>query len=145
MITIIHGTKSLDRDLFLNATVGDILNDANLRAVFGYGSNVEGLIGGVVQDRSTRLRDGQTIVIQTRANSKAADTYDVVFGSQRFSQEVSHGLTVAGVLNNASLRAVLGFGSNVEAHINGVAQPGNTPVRAGHVLTLVTRANSKAL
>jgi hypothetical protein len=51
--------------------------------------------------------------------------------------------TVNTVVNSATLKNALGFGSNVEAHVNGAAVNGGFALRSGDVVTLITRANSK--
>jgi len=52
--------------------------------------------------------------------------------------------TVNSVISDASLRQVLGFGDNVEARVNGVTCDVGQALADGDVITLVTKANSKA-
>lgn len=71
-ITIRFGsTNELTRTVNDRYTVGDVLNDSNIRAALGFGSNVQALVDGQVQNSSTRLEDGDLVVIETKANSKA--------------------------------------------------------------------------
>lgn len=71
-ITIRFGsTNELTRTVNDRYTVGDVLNDSNIRAALGFGSNVHALVDGQVQNPSTRLEDGDIVVIETKANSKA--------------------------------------------------------------------------
>jgi translation initiation factor IF-1 len=51
--------------------------------------------------------------------------------------------TVGAILRNASLRTALGFGDNVEAHVNGAAVNNSYALRSGDIVELVTKANSK--
>lgn len=51
--------------------------------------------------------------------------------------------TVGQVLRNASLKSTLGFGDNVEAHVNGAAVGGTFALRDGDIVVLITKANSK--
>lgn len=51
--------------------------------------------------------------------------------------------TVNAVLRDAGLKTTLGFGDNVEAHVNGSAVPGAYALRDGDIVVLITRANSK--
>ena len=52
--------------------------------------------------------------------------------------------SVASVVEDDNLRAILGHGDNVDASINGVPATMNTAVRDGDTINLVTRANAKA-
>jgi hypothetical protein len=55
-----------------SATIGELVNDPNSRSILGYGDNTRCLINGVEQSSGTICPDGATIVVETRANSKAA-------------------------------------------------------------------------
>lgn len=54
-----------------NVTIGDVVSDYDVRSQLGYGDNTRVLINGVEQPSSARVPDGATLVIETRANSKA--------------------------------------------------------------------------
>jgi hypothetical protein len=52
-------------------TIGAVLSDRELKAVLGWGDNVRALVHGVEQPVTALAPDGATIVVETRANSKA--------------------------------------------------------------------------
>jgi hypothetical protein len=52
-------------------TLGNALNDQRLKAGLGYGSNVEGSIGGIPQPPTTTLREGMLVTIADKACQKA--------------------------------------------------------------------------
>jgi hypothetical protein len=66
------------------------------------------------------------------------------FANNSITVEVADGTTVGQILANPNYRAVLGFGDNVEARVEGVTLDANTVVRSGDSLYLSTRAASKA-
>ena len=71
-ITIRFSGNSLNINA-ADKTVGDVLSDPNFAAVLGFdGSNVEGYIDGVQQGSGSPLAEGDTLVIQQKAHSKAA-------------------------------------------------------------------------
>lgn len=53
------------------------------------------------------------------------------------------GSTVGTLVRDSWTKQALGFGDNVEAVINGVAMPECTPLAAGMIVTLRTKAGSK--
>lgn len=52
--------------------------------------------------------------------------------------------TVGAILSDRNLRAILGFGDNTEARINGLAASPDMAIPAGAVIDLVAKASSKA-
>lgn len=54
-----------------SATIGELVSDPNAKAILGYGDNVRTLINGVEQSQTIICPDGATIVVESRANSKA--------------------------------------------------------------------------
>ncbi len=52
-------------------TIGQLIQDRELRITLGYGDNVRALVAGVEQSQQAIVPDGGTVVIETRANSKA--------------------------------------------------------------------------
>jgi len=51
--------------------------------------------------------------------------------------------TVGAVLEDTNLRQFLGFGSNIEAQVNGVSEGADYALEDGDAVDLVTRANKK--
>ena len=71
-VTIRFGASNeLSKSVPEGTTVGSILCDNNVKAVLGFGDNVQAVLDGVVQRDSAPLADGDILVIETRANSKA--------------------------------------------------------------------------
>lgn len=54
------------------------------------------------------------------------------------------GTTVDGVLKNDAIKGALGFGNNVEGHVDGVPQTGSTSLRDGITLAVYDKACQKA-
>ena len=52
-------------------TMGHILGDDNLKAVLGYGCNVEGTVDGVTLASDDSLSEDDTVTLVTKANEKA--------------------------------------------------------------------------
>jgi hypothetical protein len=69
-IIVVCGTDRASRQFPTDATVGDVVNDHNIRAILGYGDNVRALVGGVEIDFSTDAPAGATIRVETKANTK---------------------------------------------------------------------------
>lgn len=69
-IIIQMGTERISRQFPSDATIGDVVQDTNVRAMLGYGDNVRALIMGVEQEFSTNAPAGATIKVETRANTK---------------------------------------------------------------------------
>ena len=65
----------------------------------------------------------------------------------RFGETISksypEGITIGGVLSDRELKAVLGWGDNVRALIQGVEQPNTAVVPDDVTIVVETRANSK--
>jgi hypothetical protein len=69
-IIVQMGTERHVRQFASDATIGDVVNDPNVKAVLGYGDNVRALILGVEQDFGTVAPAGSTIRVETKANTK---------------------------------------------------------------------------
>ena len=69
-IIIVMGTERMSRQFPSDATIGDVVQDSNVKAVLGYGDNVRALIFGVEQDFGTDAPAGATIKVETKANTK---------------------------------------------------------------------------
>lgn len=52
-------------------TIGQALDDANVRSALGFPSNVRALINRVEQNRNTRLTNGDVLDLETVGTSKA--------------------------------------------------------------------------
>ncbi len=70
-ITVKFGSEVYTRSYPEGTTVGQVLNDVDLKAVTGWGDNVRGIVSGVEQPVNAIAPDGGTIKVETRANTKA--------------------------------------------------------------------------
>lgn len=70
-VTIRFGVDEITRNYPEGTTIGGIINDRESRVTLGYGDNIRCLVAGVEQSNQAIAPDGGTIVIETRANSKA--------------------------------------------------------------------------
>lgn len=68
----------------------------------------------------------------------------IKYGVDQINKSVEDAVTVGDLKNNSTIKAVLGYGDNVRALINGVEQADTTQIPAGSVVTLETAANTKA-
>lgn len=71
-INIKYGVETIPFNADALVTVGSIQNNATLKAILGFGDNTRGLIYGVEQPADTLIPDGSTLVLETKANCKAA-------------------------------------------------------------------------
>ena len=72
-ITIKFGPgNAVTKELPRGTTIGQVLSDPNIKAVLGFGDNVEGRIGNVGQEAGTTLEDGDVVAVTVRANTKGA-------------------------------------------------------------------------
>lgn len=91
-------------------------------------------------------------MMQNKSNPPTTETYkhmsninSITVGYGRGYEatiDVPEGATIEEAL--AAAKGALGFGANVEAHIDGVPQPGDAPVVAGDKLEVHDKACSKA-
>ena len=70
-ITLQYGVDTHEVTVAESATVGSVLRNPSNKVILGYGDNVKALVSGVEQPEDAQLSDGMTLVIETRANSKA--------------------------------------------------------------------------
>jgi hypothetical protein len=70
-INVKFGSDSFMRQYTEGTTIGQVLNDIDLKSVAGWGDNVRALVSGVEQSPSALAPDGGTVVVETRANTKA--------------------------------------------------------------------------
>lgn len=71
-VKIRYGTgNEVSKDFPAGTTLGCILNNSTIRAVLGYGRNVQGIIGGVPQSDSLVPPDGAEISVTEKSCSKA--------------------------------------------------------------------------
>ena len=70
-VTIKYGIQTINRTVPNGTTFRQVLQDASVRAVLGYGDNVRALIDGDEQAEDGALSDGDIINVETRANKKA--------------------------------------------------------------------------
>lgn len=71
-------------------------------------------------------------------------SYKVQYGTENYTKNSSTPMTVGQLKADATLKAMLGFGDNTRATINGVEQSNDTIVPDGATLVLETAANTKA-
>ncbi len=69
----------------------------------------------------------------------------IKYGTDVRTVTVADSTTVAQLIADPTTRVVLGYGDNVKPLCNGVEQPGDAVPSDGSVITLETRANSKAI
>jgi len=145
-ITIKYGLDSIVKSYPAAPNAGQVLSDINIRAVLGFGDNVRALVNGVEQPSDSILPDGGTLVVETRANTKASPdiTVTVQYGLDRVTRTLPGPVTVEDVLDDENIKAVLGFGDNVRCLIDGVEQPLDAGLFHQATLVIETRANTKA-
>lgn len=71
-------------------------------------------------------------------------TFLVKYGIDCHEKTCTTAPTVGQVKSDPNLRAILGYGDNTRALVNGVEQPDDAIVPDGCTLVLETRANAKA-
>jgi len=69
--TVRFGTDTAARSFSDGTTVGQVIADPSIKAELGYGDSVRCLVNGVEQNSNSLAPNGGTIVVETRANSKA--------------------------------------------------------------------------
>jgi len=70
-IVVKFGSDQYTRNYPNGTTIGQVLNDVDLKAVTGWGDNVRGTISGVEQPINAVPPEGATVNVETRANDKA--------------------------------------------------------------------------
>lgn len=68
----------------------------------------------------------------------------VRYGGDEHRVVVEPTTTIGEIVANPNTRAVLGYGDNVRALVNGIEQPGSTQISLADELVLETKANEKA-
>jgi len=145
-ITVKFGLQSLTRTFADDASVGQIINDANVKAGLGYSDNVRPVIEGVTMPHNSQVLDGSTITVETAANQKAApDGILVRFGLQSMERHYSGTVTARMIRTDPNLKAGLGFSDNVRVVLNGVTMPDEAVIGTGSTVTIETAANTKAV
>lgn len=140
------GGNVLTRQYPVGTRVSQIVNDPSVRAALGYGENVNVMIDRRHVDLNYSVGSSVELVIETRANSKAADVNVTIQfgGGNSLRRSFPQGTTVGQVISDPNVRSALGVGGNVRALINRVEQDANTPLDDGDTIVLETVANSKA-
>ena len=69
--TVTYGIESQSMEVINAPNIGQVKQDAVLKAILGYGDNVRALVHGVEQPDHAVVPDGAEIVLETRANTKA--------------------------------------------------------------------------
>lgn len=70
-INVKYGPDTYPKTYEEAPTFGEVRNDGNLKLILGFGDNTRALVGGVEQNDNTTVPDNCTVVIETRANTKA--------------------------------------------------------------------------
>jgi hypothetical protein len=70
-ITVTYGMQSVTVERPEGTTVGALVNDNNLKAVIGYGENVTPVVEGATVDLGYACEDGDEVILQARAATKA--------------------------------------------------------------------------
>jgi len=70
-VTVKFGSEVISKNVPFGTTIGQLINDPDLRATLGYGDNTRALINGVEQPNSAVVPNGAIVKVETRANSKA--------------------------------------------------------------------------
>lgn len=70
--TVTYGIESQYKESTTAPTIGQILDDPTLKAVFGWSDNLRALVHGVEQPREAIVPNEGTVVVETKANCKAA-------------------------------------------------------------------------
>lgn len=69
----------------------------------------------------------------------------VKYGVDSINKQVEDDFTFGELQENDTFKAVLGFGDNIKALVEGIEQSRATVIPAGAIVRLETAANSKAL
>jgi 2-phosphoglycerate kinase len=145
-LTIKYGAESISKSFDTAPTVAQVIGNPNIKAVLGFGDNVKALVSGIEQDSDASLFGVSELVLETRANSKASDLrVRISYGADGVDKMFDFGSTIADVVQNSNLKAVLGFGDNIKVLVNGVEQTLDTELSDGISLVIETKANSKAV
>lgn len=140
------GGNVLTRSYPVGTRVSQIIGDPTVKAALGYGENVNVLIDRRHVDMNYPVGNSVELVVETRANSKAA-SINVTFrfgGANSFQKDLPEGTTVGQAIADPTIRAALGISSNVRALIDRVEQDQNATLEHGDVVTFETVANAKA-
>jgi hypothetical protein len=83
---------------------------------------------------------------EARKNYAALKNMQVTikYGIQQITKTLRDGATISGLLSDPSVKAVLGFGDNVRALIDGQEMDGSAELSEGDFVVIETRANKKA-
>lgn len=70
-----HGlSRNISDEASSETTIGELIDNANYKALLKHGESVDAIVDGVVQNRNTTLGElgpDVTITLETRSNSKA--------------------------------------------------------------------------
>ena len=147
-------SKTLTTEVEANTTVNQVLGNADYKAVLKFGENVRAVVDGTTLNGDDTFSDGDVVQIETRANSKAVQhtspagsTISITLKaglSKSLATEICKDVTAGEVLRDPSYKAVLKFGENVRAVVNGTTLNDDDKFSDGDVVQIETRANSKA-
>lgn len=71
-ITIKHGLRDpLTRVVQRGTRISEIIGDPNIKAVLGYGENVQACADGTVLSPNDRVSEGMNIILETQSCEKA--------------------------------------------------------------------------
>lgn len=148
-VTIQYGpANTITKQVDNYTSVRNLIENPNIKASLGFGTNVQ-----VLDDYrravnlDTYVTDGATYTLETVANQKAANgpTVTISYGpANSVTRQFNEGATVGDVLKDTNLRAVLGFGENVQALIDRTPMSPTTSLNDGDEVNLEVVANQKA-
>ena len=70
-VNIRYGIDTMTKQFTVPVTVGSLKADPSIRAGLGFGDNVKCLINGIEMSDDVIVQSGQTVVFETKANTKA--------------------------------------------------------------------------
>lgn len=71
-VTVRYGLNTLDKTFTIPVTIRQLRNDQSIRAVLGYGDNVNLLINGIAMPDDAIVANGAIVTVETAANTKAS-------------------------------------------------------------------------
>lgn len=144
-IKVQYGLDQISRNVSDNATVRELVCDPRNKTMLGYGDNVRVIISGVPVSLDAQPYNGQTVIVETAANQKAApDRVTVKYGLDAIEKNWEVGLKVRDIVTDPNVKTCLGYGDNVRVMCNGVAVSLDSYTTEGMVLVVETAANQKA-
>lgn len=70
-VTVKYGLDNIQKTYDVPVTIGQLRADRSVKAGLGYGDNVRFLLNGVELGDDAVVPNGATVVVETKANTKA--------------------------------------------------------------------------